>query len=170
MTSAIVVADTSVLLNFLKIRRMDLIGSHPRRFLATDHVENEISDEVHRAAFLSAVAAGHLDTCTVNDPREVELFLRLRPGVRLGAGECSALAVAVSRRHAIAIDDNRAISRAFRDAGLGTARIEIVRTPEVMVALIRAGVLTLKEADQIKDEWARVHRFRINADSFADLM
>ena len=170
MTSAIVVADTSVLLNFLKIGRMDLIGSHPRRFLATDHVENEISDEVHRAAFLSAVAAGHLDTCTVNDPREVELFLRLRPGVRLGAGECSALAVAVSRRHAIAIDDNRAISRAFRDAGLGTARIEIVRTPEVMVALIRAGVLTLKEADQIKDEWARVHRFRINADSFADLM
>src|SRR6516165_10126402 len=129
MTSAIVVADTSVLLNFLKIRRMDLIGSHPRRFLATDHVENEISDDAHRAAFLTAVAEGYLDTCTVNDPREVEFFLRLRPGVRLGAGECSALAVAVSRRHAIAIDDNRAISRAFRDAGLGTARIEIVRTP-----------------------------------------
>jgi len=170
MTSAIVVADTSVLLNFLKIRRMDLIGSHPRRFLATDHVENEISDEVHRAAFLSAVAAGHLDTCTVNDPREVEFFLRLRPGVRLGAGECSALAVAVSRRHAIAIDDNRAISRAFRDAGLGTARIEIVRTPDVIVTLIRAGVLTLNEADGIKDEWARDHRFRINAASFADLM
>ena len=56
MTSAIVVADTSVLLNFLKIGRMDLIGSHPRRFLATDHVENEISDDAHRAAFLTAVA------------------------------------------------------------------------------------------------------------------
>jgi predicted nucleic acid-binding protein len=112
MTSAIVVADTSVLLNFLKIGRMDLIGSHPRRFLATDHVENEIIDETQRAAFLAAVASGHLDTCTVNDPREVELFLRLAPGVRLGAGECSALAVAVNRGHAIAIDDNRALNRA----------------------------------------------------------
>jgi predicted nucleic acid-binding protein len=170
MTSAIVVADTSVLLNFLKIGRMDLIGSHPRRFLATDHVENEIIDETQRAAFLAAVASGHLDTCTVNDPREVELFLRLAPGVRLGAGECSALAVAVNRGHAIAIDDNRALNRAFRDAGLGSVRIEIIRTPDVMIALIRTGVLTVEKADRIKDEWAREHRFRINAATFADLL
>jgi predicted nucleic acid-binding protein len=170
MTSAIVVADTSVLLNFLKIGRMDLIGSHPRRFLATDHVENEIIDETQRAAFLAAVASGHLDTCTVNDPREVELFLRLAPGVRLGAGECSALAVAVNRGHAIAIDDNRALNRAFRDAGLGSVRIEIIRTPDVMIALIRSGVLTVEKADRIKDEWAREHRFRINAATFADLL
>jgi hypothetical protein len=170
MTSAIVVADTSVLLNFLKIRRMDLIGSYPRRFLATDHVENEISDEAQRAAFLEAVAAGHLDTCTVNDPREVELFLRLGPGVRLGAGECSAIAVAINRRHAIAIDDNKALGRAFRDAGLGNVRIEIIRTPDVMIALIRAGLLTVEEADNIRDEWAREHRFRINAATFADLV
>ena len=170
MTSAIVVADTSVLLNFLKIGRMDLIGSHPRRFLATDHVENEIIDETQRAAFLAAVASGHLDTCTVNDPREVELFLRLAPRVRLGAGECSALAVAVNRGHAIAIDDNRALNRAFRDAGLGSVRIEIIRTPDVMIALIRSGVLTVEKADRIKDEWAREHRFRINAATFADLL
>ena len=170
MTSAIVVADTSVLLNFLKIGRMDLIGSHPRRFLATDHVENEIIDETQRAAFLAAVASGHLDTCTVNDPREVELFLRLAPGVRLGAGECSALAVAVNRGHAIAIDDNRALNRAFRDAGLESVRIEIIRTPDVMIALIRSGVLTVEKADRIKDEWAREHRFRINAATFADLL
>ena len=170
MTSAIVVADTSVLLNFLKIGRMDLIGSHPRRFLATDHVENEIIDETQRAAFLAAVASGHLDTCTVNDPREVELFLRLAPGVRLGAGECSALAVAVNRGHAIAIDDNRALNRAFRDAGLGSVRVEIIRTPDVMIALIRSGVLTVEKADRIKDEWAREHRFRINAATFADLL
>ena len=170
MASAIVVADTSVLLNFLKIRRMDLIAKHPRRFLATDHVEAEISNEEQRAAFVAAVAAGQLDTCTVNDPREVELFLRLRPGVRLGAGECSALAVAINRRHPIAIDDNRAVSRAFRDAGLETTKIEIVRTPDIIVSLIRAGQLTIAEADRIKEEWAGKHRYRIEADSFGDLM
>src|ERR1700747_3461568 len=120
MAGAIIVADTSVLLNFLKINRMDLIGRHPRRFLVTDHVETEISQDDQRAAFLAAVAAGHLDTCTVTDLREVELFLRFGPGVRLGAGECSALAVAMHRGHAVAIDDNRALNRAFRTAGLSS--------------------------------------------------
>ena len=84
----------------------------------------------------------------------------------LGAGEYSALAVAVNRGYAIAIDDNRALSRAFGEAGLESARIEIIRTPDVMIALIRAGVLTVEEADAIKDEWARQHRFRINAATF----
>ena len=170
MASAVVVADTSVLLNFLKIDRMDLISRHPRRFLATDHVENEIADDAQRATFLAAVASGYLETCTVTDPREVELFLRLRPGVRLGAGECSAIAVAMNRGHAVAIDDNKALNRAFRAVGLASARIEIIRTPDVVVALIRAGVLTIEEADHIKEEWARCHRFRIKASTFADLM
>jgi hypothetical protein len=35
---------------------------------------------------------------------------------------------------------------------------------------MRAGVLSVEEADRIKDEWAREHRFRINAASFADLV
>jgi predicted nucleic acid-binding protein len=119
MVSAITVADTSVLLNFLKINRMDLIGRHPRRFLATDHVESEISHAPQRAAFLAAVAAGHLDTCTVTGTTEVELFLRLGPGVRLGAGECSALAVAVNRGYAVAIDDNRALNRVVSQFEIG---------------------------------------------------
>jgi len=170
MAATIIVADTSVLLNFLKINRMDLIGGHPRRFLVTDHVETEISHDDQRTAFLAAVAAGHLDTCTVTDLREVELFLRLGPGVRLGAGECSALAVAMHRRHAVAIDDNRALNRAFRTAGLSSTRIEIIRTPDVVVGLIRAGVLTIEEADCIKDRWAREHRFTIKTASFSDLL
>ena len=44
MPSSIIVADTSVLINFLKVDRMDLIGAYPRQFLATDHVADEIAD------------------------------------------------------------------------------------------------------------------------------
>lgn len=44
MSSPIIVADTSVLINFLRIDRMDLIGLFPRRFLATDHVAQEIAE------------------------------------------------------------------------------------------------------------------------------
>jgi len=170
MPSAVIVADTSVLLNFIKIDRMDLIGLHPRRFLATDHVEHEIDDVVQRARLAAAVAAGHLDTCIVDDPREVELFLRLAATHRLGLGECSAIAVARNRGYALAIDDNKALNRAFRAVDAASGSVEIVRTADVMVGLIRAGVLTVAEADRIKDDWARRHRFRIKAASFGDLV
>ena len=98
---------------------------------------------------------------------EVALFLRLRPGEHLGAGECSAIAVAINRKYAIAIDDNRAVKRAIREVG---AQLEVVRTVDVIVTLIRAGVLNIEAADRIKDEWAHQQRFRIKAASFRDLL
>ncbi len=169
MQSAIVMADTSVLINFLRIDRMDLIGRHPQRFLATDHVDAEITSDYpdERMRYQTAVASGLLDTCSVVDPDEVALFLRLRPGERLGAGECSALAVAINRKYPIAIDDNRAVKRAVREVG---ARVEVVKTVDVVVALIQAGVLDIAAADQIKDIWERHHRFRIKAASFRDML
>ena len=170
MTAATVVADTSVLINFLKIDRMDLLGRHPCRFVATDHVEAEIEDDEQRARYAAAVAAGYLETCTVTDAKEVALYMRLGPGQRLGSGECSAIAVALNRHHAIAIDDNKAVNRALLEAGLAATKLEIMRTPDVMVVLIRAGVLTLEEADSIKDVWGQQHRFRIQAASFRDLL
>lgn len=170
MTAATVVADTSVLINFLKIDRMDLLGRHPCRFVATDHVEAEIEDDEQRARYAAAVAAGYLETCTVTDAKEVALYMRLGPGQRLGSGECSAIAVALNRHHAIAIDDNKAVNRALLEAGLAATKLEIMRTPDVMVVLIRAGVLTLEEADSIKDVWGRQHRFRVQAASFRDLL
>jgi predicted nucleic acid-binding protein len=170
MATAIVVVDTSVLINFLKIDRMDLLGRHPCRFLATDHVDVEIEDDEQRRRYAAAVAAGHLETCTVTDPDEVELYMRLSRGQRLGAGECSAIAVAVNRRYAVAIDDNKAVNRALREVGFAAPRLEIVRTPDVMVALIRAGVLAIAEADSIKETWEKRHRFRIKAASFGDIL
>ncbi len=163
------VADTSVLINFLCIDRMDLIGRHPQRFLATDHVDAEITNGYpdQRMRYQTAVASGLLDTCSVVDPHEVELFLRLRPGERLGAGECSALAVAINRKYPIAIDNNRAVKRVVREMG---ARLEVVRTVDVVVELIRAGVLDIAAADRIKDTWAQHHRFRIKTATFLDLL
>ena len=39
-----IVADTSVLINFLRVDRMDLIARHSHRFLVTDHVAGEVTD------------------------------------------------------------------------------------------------------------------------------
>jgi len=101
MLSAIVVADTSVLINFLRIDRMDLFVRYPCRFLVTDHVASELAEAYpdQQARYAAAIAAGQMDVCSVTDPGEVELFLRLRPGDRLVAGECSAIAVAMKRQH-----------------------------------------------------------------------
>jgi predicted nucleic acid-binding protein len=172
MTLPIVVADTSVLINFLKIDRMDLVGRYPGRLLATDHVQSELADDYpeQRARFEAALTGGLLDTCSVTDPAEVSLFGRLGPGVRLGAGECSAIAVALSRGFAIAIDDNRAIKIALREAELAGRTLIVLRTQDIVVALIRASVLTVEEADRMKAEWEQRHRFRLKVRSFQDLL
>jgi predicted nucleic acid-binding protein len=40
----IIVSDTSVLINFIKINRLDLLGNCSLHFLVTDHVKAEITD------------------------------------------------------------------------------------------------------------------------------
>ena len=172
MTLSIVVADTSVLINFLKIDRMDLVGRYPGRLLATDHVQSELADDYpeQRTRYEAAVTSGLLDTCSVTDPAEVSLFGRLGPGVRLGAGECSAIAVALSRGFALAIDDNRAIKIALREAELAGKTLIVLRTQDIVVALIRASALTVQEADRVKAEWEQRHRFRLKVRSFQDLL
>lgn len=172
MTLPIVVADTSVLINFLRIDRMDLIARYPGRFLATDHVGSELANDYpdQKTRYAAAVAARVLDTCSVTDPTEVALFLRLGPGVRLGAGECSAISVAFTRSYAIAIDDGRAIKSAHREAELVGVKLAVLRTQDIIVALILASMLTLDEADHIKTEWERHHRFRLKVASFRDLI
>ena len=42
--STVVVTDASVLVNFLRIDRMDLIAGHSHAFIVTDHVADEVSD------------------------------------------------------------------------------------------------------------------------------
>lgn len=172
MKPSIVVADTSVIINFLRVDRMDLIGRHPASFIATNHVAEEIADaypeQQDRYAF--ALRTGYLGEERVDDPREVELFLRLGATGRLGAGERSAIAVALTRNCDLAIDDTRAINRALREAGCSGRPLKIVRTQDIVVTLIRAGDITIEIADVIKETWASQHRFRLRFNSFRDIV
>jgi predicted nucleic acid-binding protein len=172
MAPAIVVADTSLLVNVLRIDRMDLISAHPDMFITTEHVAAEILDSYpdQQARYRVARDAGHLVEQRVDDPAEVELFLRLGRRQRLGAGERSAIAVAINRNQRLAVDDNRAIRRAVREARLTGNPIQIVRTQDIIVQLIRHGILTLATADVIRTDWTHNHRFRLKISSFADLL
>jgi len=170
LAPAIVVADTSVLVNFLRIDRMDLIGTHPDSFIATDHVAAEITEPDQQSRYSTALSAGHLVEQRVDDPVEMEMFLRLSRGGRLGAGERSAIAVALNRNYRLAIQDNRAIRRAIQEAGVSGNPIPIVRTQDIVVELIRGHALTVEMADAMLVDWANNHRFKLKISSFQELL
>jgi len=170
LTPGIVVADTSVLINFLRIDRMDLIGTHPESFIATDHVAGEITDPDQQARYAAALSAGFIAEQRVDNPVELDIFLRLRRGERLGAGECSAIAVALNRSYRLAIQDNRAIKRALQEAGITGNPLRIARTQDIIVELIRSGDLTIATADAMLVDWANNHRFRLKTSSFRELL
>lgn len=166
--SAIVVSDTSVLINFLRIDRLDLIAGHSHVFHATDHVSAEISDRYpdQQQRFAAAIDAGVILEKRVTTPEELRLFGSLVATGRLGAGECSAIALAVHRSHMLAMDDRIAI----RHARNTNATLRILTTQDLMVSMIRENPLKVDEADRIKQEWAAHHRFRLKLDSFRELV
>jgi predicted nucleic acid-binding protein len=169
---AIVVADTSVLINFLRIDRMDLIGAHPSSFVVTDHVTAEIVEAYpdQQARYAAALRAEQITEQRVDDPAELELFLRLAARGRLGAGERSAISVALNRKYALAIDDSRAIQRAIGEAGIAGNPLVILRTQDIVVELIRRHVISIQTADAMLVDWATNHRFKLKIASFRDLL
>lgn len=165
---AIVITDTSVLINFLAIGRMDLIAAHPCRFLVTDHVAEEVQEhyEFQREQFQEAIDAGVVEQISANEPAEVELFVQLSTERRLGYGECSAIAVAVNRGYILGIDDRKAKNQAQAVCG----DLHVVGTQELVVEMIQASLLSVVDADLIKDKWASDHSFALKIASFADLL
>lgn len=163
----IVVLDTSVLVNFLRIDRMDLVARHSHGFTVTDHVVAEITTAYpeQRARLAAARASGVVQEARITDPAEVALFGGLAASSGLGRGECSAIALAAHRGHLLAIDDRRALNRARRlSRGL-----RLLTTQDLMVWMLRERLLDVPQADAIKDAWANHHNFRLSIQSFADL-
>lgn len=162
-----VIIDTSVLINFLAVDCASLLGAHPEFvFVVTDHVRSEITDHYpeRHTRFQEALLEGYLLQVSVSDPDELEQFGELVKRRQLGAGECAAIAVASVRGLPLATDDGAAI-KAARNHSQG---IEILTTEALVVSLIRGGLLTVEEADEIKSDWEANHRFRLKFNSFAE--
>ena len=154
-------------MNFLCIERLDLFARHSHKFVVTDHVAAEVTDRYpdQRKRFASAIDTGALWQESITSSAELSLFGSLSASGRLGAGECSAIAVAVHRRLMLAIDDRQAIVQARRT----DQSLRILTTQDLMVSMIGEGLLGIEEADHIKDDWAARHRFRLKIRSFRDM-
>lgn len=168
----LLIADTSVLINFLNVDRMSLIGKHAPRCVITEHVLEEVTEFYphQKERLTAALADGHLELTTVDDDAEVELFARMLGSGRLGSGECSAIAVAVKRGYSLAMDDRRAIRDAHALAAAEKTAITVWGTKDIIVRLIKAGVLTVEQADLLLISWRTQHRFTLDLKSFGQLL
>ena len=163
-----IAADTSVLINFLRVDRMDLIARHSHQFIVTDHVAAEVTDfySDQRTRLDIALQSGALQQVRIDDQREVAMFSSLIASQRLGSGECSAIAVAICREYTLAMDDRRAANQAR-----GVRRdLRILTTRDLVVAMIHENLLSVAQADDLKEMWANRHRFRLPIESFSDVI
>jgi predicted nucleic acid-binding protein len=164
----IAVSDTSVLINFLAVERVDLLVRE-YQILITNHVRREVAqhcpDELVRLE--KALNAGQITEIVVASKEELETFASLIGSPkRLGAGECAAIAAAIHQNVPIAIDDKVAIRHLQNQ--YPACRVET--TQSLMVRLIRLGAVSIVLADHLKSEWESKFRFRLKVSSFAELL
>jgi len=164
----IAVSDTSVLINFLAVSRIDLFV-HEYQVLITNHVRREVTlhypEELARLE--EALKSGQLTEIVVATREELETFANLIGSPkRLGAGECAAIAAAIHRNVPITIDDKVAIRHLQNQYPM----CKVETTQSLMVRLIRAGAISIGIADQLKSEWENKFRFRLKVSSFAELL
>ena len=100
-----IIIDVSVLLNFVKIERIELLGQLGTSVVLLDQVLDEVRRPEQREVVEGVVKVGILDLQSVRDPVEVALFANLRADGRLGAGECAVLAVALNRSWVAGLQD-----------------------------------------------------------------
>lgn len=165
----LVIADTSVLINFLRLDRMDLLKCCAEILYITDHVCEEVSELYpdQRACLNKAIADNVLQVYRVESPEELALMVAVQRGRRsLAIGEASAIAAAQHHGWVLAIDDKAALNFCRSNR----ASIRLLRTADVFISLIRKGMLTVSEADAIKDDLAENHSFRMKLRSFADVV
>lgn len=159
--------DTSVLINFLKIKRTDLLQKCSHNFFITDHVQEEITTcyPEQQALLDSALEKKILTKINVDSPEEFKLFGELSKSGQLGTGECAAISIAAHQKYYLAIDDNQAIKK----ASCLLLSSYILRTQDLILIMIEEDILSLDEADYMIEIWAREHRFKVKINSFREL-
>jgi predicted nucleic acid-binding protein len=162
-----VVVDTSVLINFLNVDRLDLFASHPHyRFLVTEHVKREVTEHYpHQINRLNdGLVSGALSEIVVNSLPELATFAELSASGRLGWGECAAIAAAKHQGLMLAIDDKQAKKTAHRLCKPHT----VIDTVELMILFIQEKLIDITQADLIKQDWQDQFRFRLTFTSFSE--
>lgn len=164
--SRIVVAiDANVLINLLHVSRLGMCALIPGHvFVVPEHVREEVRDPAQRALLDGAVASGMLRVEAITDLGTLALFADLT--MFIGRGEGACLAMAAANGWSVASDERRRFRREV-EKRIGLTRL--LGTADLFLLAIRAGLLTVAEADADKELLAQ-RRFRMPFKSFADAL
>ena len=161
----LVVADSSFLINFLAVDRMDILSRLLQfRFHVVNHVRAEIRYESQRVRLRAATESGGVTEIEITEPGEILLYDEFRHF--LGDGESASLAVAVSRRWVIAADEK---GRFRRELFGRLGEDYLLDTLGALVTALREGVITVVDADALREQ-LRVHRFEMDPTPFDELL
>ncbi len=161
----IVVTDANVLINFLHMQRLDILGSLPGyRFVVPEHVVREILRPEQGSMLAQAFDDGTLDRMSIKDLEAMTLFADLVH--IMGRGEASCIALAATNGWFVACDE-RGLVRRVTNEKLGEGRQ--LNTAGILVLAIRAGLLSIEEADRLKGILSR-HRFKLKFKSFREVV
>ena len=157
----VVVSDSSVLINFLHLGRLEFFARLPgHRLVITEEVDAEIKRPEQRAELDRMLDLGLIERVPITNLETLTLAAELM--AYLGRGEAASLAVARERDWWLACDEkgrfrSEAIERLGKERLLGT--------PELFVLAIRARMMSIDEADAAKAQLER-HRFKMSFESF----
>lgn len=159
-----VATDTSLLLNFLRIDRTNMLGSLPGfRFHVVNHVVREVTQDPHAACLQAALEHAHVVEFELTDLGAIADYNVLR--LNLGDGEAATIAAAGHLQWVVGIDEK---GRARREAAARVGTQNLINTAGILVHAVRGGLLTLDEAEQIRLDLA-AQRFQIKP-LIADLL
>ena len=161
----IVVTDANVLINLMHVSRLDLLAKIPNyKFVVPEHVREEITIPEQRTALDAAVTAGWLKVEVIDDLEAITVFTELI--AHIGRGEAACIAIAAQRGWLIASDEKK---RFLREVTERVGGAHVLTTADVFVLAIKAGLLTIEEADAHKVT-LEGKRFKVPFASYRDLV
>jgi predicted nucleic acid-binding protein len=161
----VVVTDTNILINLIHVGLLGLLAKlSSYDFVVPEEVVKEVSDPLQSQALQEALSLGVLQVVLLTDVAELTIYAQLV--TTLGSGEAACLSLAECRKWLIASDEKKKFRREAM-ARLGSTRM--LNTPGILILAIKAGVLTIEEADNAKTILEK-NRFVMNFNSFRDVI
>lgn len=160
------ILDTSVLINYAHINRLDLLTGAHVETRVVEQVQHELQRQNQRDALDAAITSGTILTCAVDDLDDIAEAFRIVNDDRRGRGEAFSFVYARAFNGILAIDDRRAVNlflRKFPELLTATSK-------ELMIKAIRRGQITVADADAIKGIWECECRYRLLFNSFSDVI
>jgi len=157
--------DTCILINLLRVHRLDLLGVlRPYVFCVPPEALHEITYPEQQTELKEALDRGWIQETRLEGVAELQVFVKANE--QLGRGESACLALAEARGWILGTDDSKGAK--WKNV-ISAPGIKVLNTPGILLLAIRQGILTVQEADQIKAT-LEANRFRMGFASFQELM